>query len=85
MSQTIVEKIFSNHLGEKHYAGEYVVVEPDAVINHEGSGAIAINIFKELNLKTAKYPKRIPFIIAHSAPSINKVISHRHIVEVVDA
>lgn len=78
MGKTIVEKIFSKKLNSDHYAGDFVITEPDIMFCHEGSGAIAINVFKELNLNNIKYPRRTPFIIDHSAPSINKVVASRH-------
>jgi len=78
MGQTIVEKIFSKHYEKKLSANDFVLLEPDYVMSHEGLGPIAIEGFTEQGLSSVRYPEKTGFIIDHSSPSLNVEYCRRH-------
>jgi len=71
MGQTIAEKIFSQHVGKKVYAGEFVIAKLDLVMAHDTTCAWAIDPFYEIAKKVWDKKKIfIPFDHAFPAPNV---------------
>ena len=51
MGQTITEKIFSEHVGKKVFAGEIVRSKIDMVIGNDITTPISIKAFEDVALK----------------------------------
>jgi len=69
MAQTLAEQILSQHAGRDVHAGEFVVLEPDAVMSHDSltPGIIKI-LHEELGLENVRYPDRLVFVFDHVTP-----------------
>ncbi len=78
MGQTISEKILSNHVGKKVYAGELVVTEVDGVMATDTTAPLAIKAFEEMGGQEVFDPKKFALIIDHAAPSPNERIANLH-------
>ncbi len=71
MGQTIAEKIFSQHVGKKVYAGDFVIAKLDLVMAHDTTCAWAIDPFYEIAKKVWDKKKIfIPFDHAFPAPNV---------------
>ena len=71
MGQTIAEKIFSQHVGKKVYAGEFVIAKLDLVMAHDTTCAWAIDPFYEIAKRVWNNKKIfIPFDHAFPAPNV---------------
>lgn len=75
MGKTIIEKILSEKVGHDVTPGETIVVEPDFVALHEGSGPLAIRLMKERGWNDVFNPKKIMLCSEHG-PSPRKEISN---------
>lgn len=65
---TFTEKILAQKTGKPHLqAGEIVTVEPDIVLSHDNTAAIA-QIFAQLPHGRIKYPERLAITLDHAAP-----------------
>jgi methanogen homoaconitase large subunit len=70
MGQTLSEQIFSHAAGRAVTAGEFVVVEPDAVMSHDSLTPSIIKIMREeLGVESVKYPQRLVIVFDHVAPA----------------
>ncbi len=70
MGQTLSEQIFSHAAGRAVTAGEFVVVEPDAVMSHDSLTPSIIKIMRdELGVENVKYPQRLVIVFDHVAPA----------------
>ncbi|KAA1244940.1 3-isopropylmalate dehydratase large subunit [Aquimarina sp. RZ0] len=78
MGQTISEKIVSNHVGKKVYAGEVVVTEVDGVMATDTTAPLALKAFKEMGGNRVFDPNKFALIIDHAAPSPNERIANLH-------
>ncbi len=78
MRQTISEKIVSNHVGKKVYAGEVVVTEVDGVMATDTTAPLALKAFKEMGGNRVFDPNKFALIIDHAAPSPNERIANLH-------
>ncbi len=78
MGQTISEKIISNHVGRKVYAGELVVSKVDAAMASDTTAPLTIKAFQDMGGKNVFNPNRCAFIIDHAAPSPNERIANLH-------
>jgi len=71
MGQTIAEKIFSQHVGKKVFAGEFIIAKLDLVMAHDTTCAWAIDPFYEIAKKVWDKKKIfIPFDHAFPAPNV---------------
>ena len=71
MGQTIAEKIFSQHVGKKASAGDFIIAKLDLVMAHDTTCAWAIDPFYEIAKKVWDKKKIfIPFDHAFPAPNI---------------
>ena len=65
---TLTEKILARAVGKDRVSpGEIVVIEPDVVLSHDNSAAIA-EIFAQLPHKRVKHPERLAITLDHAAP-----------------
>lgn len=78
MEQTISEKILSNHVGKKVFAGELVITEVDGVMATDTTAPLALKAFEEMGGKKVFNPDKCALIIDHAAPSPNERIANLH-------
>ena len=78
MGQTISEKIISNHVGRKVFAGELVISEVDGAMASDTTGPLTIKAFKEMGGTKVFNPDKCALIIDHAAPSPNERIANLH-------
>lgn len=78
MGQTISEKIISNHVGHKVYAGELVISKVDGAMASDTTGPLTIKAFREMGGKKVFDPDKCALIIDHAAPSPNERIANLH-------
>lgn len=78
MSNTLAEKIISEHVGRDVRPGEIVVTSVDVTALQDGTGPLAIQQLEELGLVQAHNPKKTILFIDHAAPSPRKELSNAH-------
>lgn len=78
MSKTIAEKILSVKSGQNVTAGEIVISEVDVAALQDGTGPLAAQQLKKLNMERA-VPKTVIFI-DHAAPSPRSELSNAHLI-----
>ncbi len=78
MGQTISEKIISNHVGKKVFAGELVISDVDGAMASDTTGPLTIKAFREMGGKKVFNPDKCALIIDHAAPSPNERIANLH-------
>ncbi|PIE02474.1 MAG: 3-isopropylmalate dehydratase large subunit [Acidobacteria bacterium] len=75
--RTFSEKILSWKSGKDVRAGDLVTVEPDIVLSHDNSAAIA-DTFDRLQAKAVKYPERLAIILDHCVPAASEKHAANH-------
>ncbi|MCH8819613.1 MAG: hypothetical protein IIB03_04745 [Acidobacteria bacterium] len=78
MSQTLTEKIISQHLGQSVRPGELVIVPVDAVMASDATAPYAIQAFQEMGANRLWRPDKVILVIDHAAPAPNQRISKLH-------
>ncbi len=68
MGQTITEKIFSEHIGRKVYAGEIVRCDIDMIIGNDITTPISIKAFRESGAKKLAKPENFSIVMDHFIP-----------------
>lgn len=69
MGQTITEKIFSEHIGKKVYAGEIVRSTIDMVIGNDITTPISIKAFEDGGFTELKNPEGFAIVLDHFIPA----------------
>lgn len=69
MGQTLSEQILSQKAGHTVHAGEFVVIEPDAVMSHDSLTPSIIKILIEELGMGIKHPDRLVFVFDHVSPA----------------
>ncbi len=69
MGQTITEKIFSAHVGEKVYAGQIVRSPIDMVIGNDITTPISIKAFEESGVEKLANPDGFSIVLDHFIPA----------------
>ncbi len=69
MSQTITEKIFSEHIGKEVYAGEIVRSSIDMVIGNDITTPISIKAFNESGATKLANPDGFSLVLDHFIPA----------------
>jgi 3-isopropylmalate/(R)-2-methylmalate dehydratase large subunit len=69
MSQTITEKIFSEHIGKKVYAGEIVRSPIDMVIGNDITTPISIKAFEQSKATKLANPDGFSIVLDHFIPA----------------
>jgi len=68
MQQTLTEKLLARASGRAYVQpGDIVIVEPDVVLSHDNSAAIAA-LFAQLPQASLRYPERLAITLDHAAP-----------------
>ena len=78
MAGTLVEKIFGRNVGREVNAGEIVAGNVDFIMGQDGTTPLAINRFNQFSNPSVAEPKKIAFVIDHSAPSPSQGVSALH-------
>jgi 3-isopropylmalate/(R)-2-methylmalate dehydratase large subunit len=76
--QTIAEKILSQHVGTKVYAGELVITPVDGVMATDTTAPMAIKAFREMGGEKVFDKNKCALIIDHAAPAPNERIANLH-------
>ncbi|MDY0320999.1 MAG: 3-isopropylmalate dehydratase large subunit [Arcobacteraceae bacterium] len=69
MGQTITEKIFSEHVGKKVYAGEIIKCKIDMVIGNDITTPISIHAFEESGATKLANPDGFCIVLDHFIPA----------------
>ena len=69
MAQTITEKIFSQHVGKKVFAGEIVRSNIDMVIGNDITTPISIKAFDESGATKLANPDGFSIVLDHFIPA----------------
>ncbi len=69
MGQTITEKIFSEHVGKKVYAGEIVRSNIDMIIGNDITTPISIKAFEESGAQKLANPDGFALVLDHFIPA----------------
>ncbi|MFA6196062.1 MAG: 3-isopropylmalate dehydratase large subunit [Sulfurimonas sp.] len=69
MGQTITEKIFSEHVGKKVYAGEIIRCNIDMVIGNDITTPISIHAFEESGATKLANPDGFSIVLDHFIPA----------------
>ena len=78
MGKTFTEKILALKSGKKStVAGEIVTVSPDIVLSHDNTAAISKK-FKQIGVKTVKYPGKIVVPLDHCVPAASEKYASNH-------
>ena len=78
MGMTISEKIISEHTGMDVKAGEIVVAKVDVAMVQDGTGPLAVEELKNLNMERVFDPENTILFIDHASPSPRKELSNAH-------
>jgi 3-isopropylmalate/(R)-2-methylmalate dehydratase large subunit len=78
MSQTLTEKIISEHVGQRVRPGELVIVPVDAVMASDVTGPFAIKAFQEMGASRLWRPDKVILVIDHASPAPNQRIGNLH-------
>jgi 3-isopropylmalate/(R)-2-methylmalate dehydratase large subunit len=76
--RTIVEKIFSGHVGRPVAAGESVVAAVDAVMATDGSGPLTLEYFRQMGGTRTFDGSRVLFVLDHYVPCPNDQVAGLH-------
>ena len=76
--QTLTEKLLARASGNARVKpGEIVVIEPDVVLSHDNTAAIAA-IFEQLPQARVKHPDRLAITLDHAAPPPTAMHAQNH-------
>lgn len=78
MGKTLAEKILQAKAATPLEAGEIAIVPLDFVMAQDGTAPLAIESFREMGGEKVFDPKKIAFVIDHSAPPPNLGVSLLH-------
>lgn len=78
MSQTVAEKIISDHAGRTVTAGEIAVVDVDGVMATDATAPLAIQAFEKMNGRRLWDPERVSLVIDHATPAPSERIGNLH-------
>jgi 3-isopropylmalate/(R)-2-methylmalate dehydratase large subunit len=78
VGRSIVEKIFSRNCGRDVRAGDMVVANIDLVMATDGSGPLAIELFRQMEVKRVWDPKRVLMVLDHYVPCPNDKVARLH-------
>jgi 3-isopropylmalate/(R)-2-methylmalate dehydratase large subunit len=76
--QTIAEKILSQHVDKKVYAGDLVITPVDGVMATDTTAPMAIKAFREMGGERVFDKFKCALIIDHAAPAPNERIANLH-------
>ena len=73
-----MKKIISEHTGRDVKAGEIVVAKVDVAMVQDGTGPLAVEELKNLNMERVFDPENTILFIDHASPSPRKELSNAH-------
>ena len=76
--KTLAERILSDRLGREVRADEYVICPVDVALLQDGTGPLAVRVFRELGKEAPANPKRTVLFLDHAAPSPRQELSNDH-------
>lgn len=76
--KTLAERILSDRLGREVRADEYVICPVDVALLQDGTGPLAVRVFRELGKEAPADPKRTVLFLDHAAPSPRQELSNDH-------
>ncbi|MFP8888384.1 3-isopropylmalate dehydratase large subunit [Natrialbaceae archaeon A-CW2] len=79
-TRTITEKILSTKAGREVTAGDYVEAEIDAMVGHDVTGPLAIDVFESVTGDdgTVANPESVVFTLDHHAPADGVEAANNH-------
>jgi 3-isopropylmalate/(R)-2-methylmalate dehydratase large subunit len=78
MPQTFAEKIFSNKADRPVAAGEIVVLEPDRLLSHDNTAAIA-KTFATMGAARVVDPAKVVVVLDHCVPAASEKYAQNHL------
>jgi 3-isopropylmalate/(R)-2-methylmalate dehydratase large subunit len=78
MPQTFAEKIFSRKAGRPVAAGEIVVLEPDRLLSHDNTAAIA-KTFAKMGAARVVHPEKAVVVLDHCVPAATERYAQNHL------
>ncbi|HUV86450.1 MAG TPA: 3-isopropylmalate dehydratase large subunit [bacterium] len=78
MPQSFAEKIFSRKAGRPVAAGEIVTLEPDRLLSHDNTAAIA-KTFASFGLKRVADPGKAVVVLDHCVPAASEKYARNHL------
>ncbi len=78
MPQTFAEKIFSRKAGRPVAAGEIVVLEPDRLLSHDNTAAIA-KTFAKMGAARVVHPEKAVVVLDHCVPAATEKYAQNHL------
>ncbi len=78
MGKTFSEKILAAKCGRSEVtAGEIVTPEPDVILSHDNTAAIA-KTFRKMGASRVRYPERVAIILDHCVPAASEQYAQNH-------
>jgi 3-isopropylmalate/(R)-2-methylmalate dehydratase large subunit len=78
MGKTLAEKIIGEHCGRQVHAGDLVIAKVDVCLVQDGTGPLAVEQFRKMNLTALHNPSKTVLFIDHAVPSPRKELSNDH-------
>jgi 3-isopropylmalate/(R)-2-methylmalate dehydratase large subunit len=78
MPQTFAEKIFSRKAGRPVAAGEIVTLEPDRLLSHDNTAAIA-KTFAKMGAARVVEPEKVVVVLDHCVPAATEKYAQNHL------
>lgn len=78
MAQTFAEKIFSSKAGRSVAAGEIVTLEPDRLLSHDNTAAIA-KTFAKMGAARVVDPEKVVVVLDHCVPAATEKYAQNHL------
>lgn len=78
MAQTFAEKIFSRKAGRAVAAGEIVTLEPDRLLSHDNTAAIA-KTFAKMGAARVVDPEKVVVVLDHCVPAATEKYAQNHL------
>jgi len=77
MPKTFAEKIFSARAARDVVPGEIITVEPDYILSHDNTAAIAAT-FEKMGAERVVHPERLVIILDHCVPAADAKYAENH-------
>lgn len=78
MSQTVAEKIISQHVGRSVYSGEVAIAGVDGAMATDATGPLAIKAFRQMGGQALWRAESFALVIDHAAPAPNEQVANLH-------
>ena len=78
MAQSFAEKIFSRKAGRPVAAGEIVTLEPDRLLSHDNTAAIA-KTFAKMGAARVVDPEKVVVVLDHCVPAATEKYARNHL------